>query len=79
MRILAIIAILMLAPTTAMARGGGGGHSPSVHASANVTGIASGKRQHQPIKVVKQWGAASPMLRGQSHMGDRKGGRYLAQ
>jgi len=44
MRILAIIAILMLAPTTAMARGGGGGHSPSVHASANVTGIASGKR-----------------------------------
>lgn len=42
------------------------------------TGQASGKRQHKPISVVKEFGAASPMLRGNSS-NDRKGGRYLAQ
>src|SRR5262245_15279880 len=26
------------------------------------TGIASGKRQWQPIRLTKQWGAASPQL-----------------
>ncbi|TAL69052.1 MAG: type VI secretion system tube protein Hcp [Bacteroidetes bacterium] len=26
------------------------------------TGQASGKRQHQPIKIVKEWGAASPQI-----------------
>ncbi len=42
------------------------------------TGQASGKRQYKPITVVKEYGAASPMLRGSSS-NDRKGGRYLAQ
>ena len=41
------------------------------------TGQASGKRQHKPISVVKEWGAASPMLRG-NNSNNRKGGRYLA-
>jgi hypothetical protein len=41
--------------------------------------MTSGKRQHKPLKVVKEWGAASPMLRGQSNLNDRKGGRYLGQ
>ena len=26
------------------------------------TGMASGKRQYAPIKIVKEWGAASPQL-----------------
>ncbi len=42
------------------------------------TGQAKGKRQYKPITVVKEYGAASPMLRGNSG-NDRKGGRYLAQ
>jgi type VI protein secretion system component Hcp len=42
------------------------------------TGQASGKRQHKPISVVKESGAASPMLRSNSS-NNRKGGRYLAQ
>jgi hypothetical protein len=42
------------------------------------TGQARGKRQYKPISVVKEYGAASPMLRGSSG-NDRKGGRYLAQ
>ena len=42
------------------------------------TGQASGKRQHKPVHVVKEWGAASPMLRG-NNSNNRKGGRYLAK
>ena len=42
------------------------------------TGQASGKRQYKPITVVKEYGAASPMLRGSSS-NNRKGGRYLTQ
>jgi hypothetical protein len=42
------------------------------------TGQARGKRQYKPITVVKEHGAASPMLRGNSG-NNRKGGRYLAQ
>jgi len=42
------------------------------------TGQAKGKRQYKPISVVKEYGTASPMLRGSSG-NDRKGGRYLAQ
>lgn len=42
------------------------------------TGQAKGKRQYKPITVVKEYGAASPMLRGNSS-NNRKGGRYLAQ
>ena len=42
------------------------------------TGQASGKRQYKPISVVKEYGTASPMLRGSSS-DNRKGGRYLAQ
>lgn len=29
----------------------------------SATGMATGKRQHSPITIVKQWGAASPQLR----------------
>jgi type VI secretion system secreted protein Hcp len=28
----------------------------------NATGQASGKRRHEPIKITKEWGAASPQL-----------------
>ncbi len=42
------------------------------------TGQASGKRQYKPVTVVKEYGAASSMLRGSSS-NNRKGGRYLAQ
>ncbi len=34
-----------------------------VHVQIDVaTGHASGKRQHRPLKVTKQWGAASPQI-----------------
>jgi hypothetical protein len=83
MRILAITVVALFASSTASmaaGHGGGNGHSPSGHGTANVaTGMTSGKRQHKPLKVVKEWGAASPMLRGQSNLNDRKGGRYLGQ
>lgn len=39
------------------------------------SGQANGKRQYKPISVVKEYGAASPMLRGNSS-NNRKGGRY---
>jgi hypothetical protein len=66
--------------------GGGGGHNvdgfsksaqPSPSTAKAATGTASGKRQYKPISLTKEWGGASPLLRGNNT--DRgKGGRYLA-
>ena len=49
---------------------GGKALSPAEVASHTITsprdvatGQASGKRQHQPVRITKEWGAASPVLR----------------
>ena len=86
---IAVAVALALGVSGGHAKGSGGhpsgAHSATNSASGNLTTgqhvsaqLASGKRQHKPIKVIKEWGAASPMLRG-TNRDNQKGGRYLAQ
>lgn len=75
--------------TESFARSGGNGSSKSTQQPPNTTkataATASGKRQHKPISVTKEWGGSSPnqgsnqqvqpLLRG-NNSDNGKGGRY---